>query len=237
VTHARVAAARGGRSTGWWAKAWLRAVEEAAYGEADLRRGRALARGAKVGAVTVGAGTFVAAVEEGDDAHTVSGTVGTWDDVAAATLVEIVAARSGRITELLAGELPLTLVEDAEEAGVELVPYGGELAATCTCQAWLDPCPHALAVLVVLGHLLDRDPLVLFHLRGLDREQLLARLHARSGVGPAGPDGPAAEPGAVKGAGGADEESDLDVGVDAVLRAKRVLELLTHGDPAADHLF
>ncbi|MCH1865615.1 SWIM zinc finger family protein [Nocardioides sp. CFH 31398] len=226
MTHARAASSRGGRTTGWWAKAWLRAVEEAAYGEADLRRGRSLARSGRVGAVTVDGGSFVAAVEEGDDAHTVSGTVEVWDDVAAATLVEIVAARSGRVTELLAGELPLSLVEDAEEAGVELVPYAGELDATCTCQAWLDPCPHALAVLVVLSVLLDRDPLVLFHLRGLDREQLLARLHARTVSAPPGPD-------AVEG----DDEGDLDVGLDAVLRAQRLLELVARGDTAADHLF
>jgi uncharacterized Zn finger protein len=226
VTHARAASSRGGRATGWWAKAWLRAVEEAAYGEADLRRGRATARGGRVGAVTVDAGSFVAAVEEGDDAHTVSGTVAVWDDVATAMLVEIVAARSGRVTELLAGELPLSLVEDAEEAGVELVPYAGELDATCSCQAWLDPCPHALAVLVVLAHLLDRDPLVLFHLRGLDREQLLARLHART---------TSAVPDA--GAGVGDDEDDLDVGLDAVLRAQRLLELVARGDTAADHLF
>lgn len=233
VTHARVATSRGGRSTGWWSKAWLRAVEEAAYGEADLRRGRALARGGKVGAVTVAGGTFVAAVEEGDDALTVSGTVETWDEAASDMLVEIVAAQSGRVTALLAGELPLSLVEDAEEAGVELVPYAGELGATCSCRPWLDPCPHALAVMTVLGHLLDRDPLVLFHLRGLDREQLLARLHARTAEPAGGRE--ATEHGGV--APGSDEEQDLDVGLDAVLRAKRLLELVARGDAATEHLF
>ncbi|WP_299058299.1 SWIM zinc finger family protein [uncultured Nocardioides sp.] len=234
VTHARVATSRRGRSTGWWSKAWLRAVEEAAYGEADLRRGRSIARSGKVGAVTVEGGAFVAAVEEGDDAHTVSGTVETWDDVSTSTLVEIVAAQSGRVTALLAGELPLSLVEDAEEGGVELVPYAGELGATCTCQAWLDPCPHALAVLTVLAHLLDRDPLVLFHLRGLDREQLLARLHARTAE-PVGDRAPADADGHE--APDADEEQDLDVGLDAVLRAQRLLELVARGDAATEHLF
>ena len=33
------------RATTWWGKAWVRAVEESAYAEADLRAARALARG------------------------------------------------------------------------------------------------------------------------------------------------------------------------------------------------
>ncbi|GAA1905310.1 hypothetical protein GCM10009737_02650 [Nocardioides lentus] len=230
VTHPRVAAARAGRPSGWWARAWLRAVEEAAYGEDDLRRGRALARAGQVGAVTVDAGGFVAAVTEDGEAWTVSGAVDTWDATSVGMLVEVVATRSGRIGALLAGDLPLGLVEDAEEAGVELVPYAGELGATCTCRAWVDPCRHALATLVVLARLVDGDPLVLFHLRGLDREDLLARLHRRtSPTGGAGSEEP--EEGRDPAA-----EADLDTGVDAALRAARLLELVDRGDPAVDHL-
>lgn len=240
VTHPRVAAARGGRPSGWWAKAWLRAVEESAYGEDDLKRGRSLGRSGQVGAVTVAAGTFLAAVTEGDDPWTVSGTVEGWDEGSVATLVEIVATRSGRIGALLAGDLPLGLVEDAEEAGVELVPYAGELATSCTCEAWVDPCRHALAVMLVLARLLDADPLVLFHLRGLDREDLLARLHARTSPPVPGPVTGAddEDPGvAPDEAGRGESEADLDTGVDAVVRAIRVLELLGRGDPAVGHLF
>ena len=47
-----------------------------------------------------------------------------------------------------------------EEAGVELLPYGGELGSACSCDAWLDPCPHALAVLTQLAWLIQVDPFV-----------------------------------------------------------------------------
>ena len=39
---------------------------------------------------------------------------------------------------------------------------------------------HALAVLYQLAWLVDADPFVLFQLRGLPRDELLARLHART---------------------------------------------------------
>lgn len=221
VLHPRFPARRGAvRTTTWWARAWVRAVEEAAYAEADLRRGRALARSGGVGQITVDDGRLHAAVADRDDVHTVSASVPVLDAAAAEAFVETVAAESGRIAALLGGDLPFSLVEHAEEAGVELLPYGGELETSCTCEAWVDPCPHALAVLVQVAWLVEADPLVLLQLRGLDREQLLARLHARE---------PDVDP---------DLDDDLEQGVDAALRAARLLELLEDDpDRPAEHLF
>ncbi len=122
----------------------------------------------------------MAAVEDERGLWAVLGTVPVLDRRAADALVETVAAEAGRVAALLAGDLPHTLVEHAEEAGVELLPYGGELGSTCTCQAWTDPCPHALAVMYQLAWLVDADPFVLLHLRGLARDDLLARLHERT---------------------------------------------------------
>ena len=229
VTHRRLPARRGGlRMSSWWGRAWLRAVEEAAYSPEDLAAGRAIARSGRVGRITVDAGGFLAAVEDDSEAWTVVGAVPVLDAAGADAFVETVAAESGRVAALMAGDLPHALVEHAEEAGVELLPYGGELGATCTCDAWTDPCPHALGVLLQLGLLLDEDPFVLLHLRGLAREDLLARLHALSTSG---------EQAQQTGAQGEDSgdavEHDLDAGIDAVERARRVLELLeqdpTHG--------
>lgn len=226
VTHPRLPPRRGTvRATTWWGKAWVRAVEEAAYAEGDLRAGRALARSGAIGQIAVGAGGFVATVVVGDDAVTVEGTLPVLDPDAVDALVETVAAEAGRIGALLGGDLPHTLVEHAEEAGVELLPYGSELATTCTCDAWIDPCPHALGVLQQLAWLIEADPLVLLHLRGLPREDLLAALHGR-----------AADPAAAL-AADTDDELDLDTGYDAAVRAARILELLdSPDDPAFTHL-
>ena len=73
VTHPRMAPRRGGvRTASWWAKAWLRAVEESAYGERDLRGGRALARAGAVGGITVSPGRLLAGVVEDEDVWTVT---------------------------------------------------------------------------------------------------------------------------------------------------------------------
>ena len=220
VTHPRLPPRRGAaRAATWWGRAWVRAVEETTYGEGELRPARALSRSGAVGAITVEAGGFLAAVVVDDETCTVSGAVPVLDEAARAGLVETIGAESGRIGALLSGDLPHSLVEHAEEAGVELLPDGRELYAAGTCAAPTDPCVHALAVLYQLTWLLDADPLVLLHLRGLSRDVLLAHLHAAS-------------------APTQGDELDLDTGYDAAVRAARVLEFLADSSQSpADRVF
>ena len=190
----------------------------------------------------MGPGSLLAAVTEGDDAWTVTVEVPVLAPEALAAFGELVAAESGRIARLLAGELPHKLVEHAEESGVELLPYGGELVAECTCGAWTQPCRHALAVLLQFTWLVDADPLLLVLLRGLSREDLLAALHARTVAAP----DPARQSDAVDrpAAGRAEREPDdpeVDAAYDAAVRAARVLELLAAAEdsgevPDIDHL-
>lgn len=218
VSHPRLRPRRGAaRATTWWGKAWVRACEESAYGEGDLKAARSLARSGSVGAITVTAGQFLAAVEDGDQLWSTSTTLPVLDEADRSAFAEAVSAEAGRLPALLAGDLPHSLVEHAEEAGVELLPFGGELQASCTCSAWVDPCPHALASAYQVAWLADADPFVLLALRGLPREGLLARLHERD-------------------ARRADTPDEVALALDAATRASRVLELFDKGETDVDHL-
>ena len=215
MTHPRIRPRRGAaRAATWWGKAWVRACEESAYGEGDLKTARTLARSGSVGAITVASGRFLAAVEDGEELWSTSTTLPVLDEPDVAAFVEAVAAEAGRLPALLAGELPHALVEHAEEAGVELLPFGGELQAACTCSAWVDPCAHALATAYQVAWLADADPFVLLALRGLSREDLLARLHDRTAQRAEVPD-------------------DVAVALDAATRATRILELLEAARPTS----
>src|SRR5699024_3761332 len=102
VTHPRFAPRRSARATTWWGRAWARAVEEASYGNGDLKRGQRLARSGAVGGIAVAAGTAFAAVVEGDDAWTTSVGMPVLDEQSASAFIEVVAAESGRIAALVA---------------------------------------------------------------------------------------------------------------------------------------
>jgi uncharacterized Zn finger protein len=59
-----------------------------------------------------------------------------------------------------------------------------DLETSCSCPDWGDPCKHVAATHYVLGEALDRDPFLLFELRGRTKDQVLDALRAaRGGVG------------------------------------------------------
>jgi uncharacterized Zn finger protein len=198
----------------------VRAVEEAAYGESDLHTARSLSRSGGIGGITLDHGSVVAACYDRSGVWSVSATVPELDPVSRRAFVGVVAGESGHLAALMAGELPHRLVEQAEEAGVELLPYGGELGAACTCDGWVDPCQHALAVMLQVAWLVDGDPWVLLRLRGLSPDELQAELAALDSREQSADD-PADDLG-----------DDLAAGLDAALRAARIVAL--SDDPAAE---
>ena len=228
VTFTRIPPRRStSRAATWWGRAWVRAVEEASYSDNDLHAARVLSRGGGIGQITVDAGQVVARCLDGADVWTVVATVPELDATSLRAFVEVVAGESGHLAGLLAGELPHRLVEQAEEVGVELLPYGGELGSACPCQSWVDPCRHALAVLLQVAWLIDGDPWVLLRLRGLSPDTLEADLAALSEARPAEVGSPTV----------ADQpEGDLATAVDAAVRAARVLALLDDPTAEIDHL-
>lgn len=222
VVHPQQRTRRGAaRATTWWGKAWVRGVEESAFNETDLRKARALSRSGTIGGITVRTGLFVASVTDGDGLFTAAVAMPVLEQATSSALVEVIGAQAGRIGSLLAGELPHSLVEHAEEAGVELLPFGTELDASCTCEAWVDPCVHALAVMYQVTWLIEADPFVLLQLRGLPRDQLLAELHELGSTS------------------AYDDRADpvFETAVDAALRAARILELVDQPERPIDHLF
>jgi uncharacterized Zn finger protein len=86
------------------------------------------------------------------------------------------AARARFAADLLAGRIPDDVEAAFSGTGRTLLPAKAEeVTVACTCDAPL-PCVHAGAAAVLLGDALAEDPFVVFLLRGLPREELLAGL-------------------------------------------------------------
>lgn len=158
----------GVRVGSWWAKAWLRAVEEAAYDPADLSRARGRVRAGAVGVVAVETGSLHASVHDGVEPFRPRVTVPLFGPEEVQVVLEAMTATVGRLPVVLAGDLPHDLVEHCDELGAELLPAGGDLESECRCASWLPVCPHALALLVAFARDLDTAPRLLLELRGVD---------------------------------------------------------------------
>jgi uncharacterized Zn finger protein len=163
----------------WWARLWLEALERFGWGE-RLRRGRAYARSGEVQSIEVKPGRVEARVRGSRPRpYVVRLTLPVLDD---ATWTRVIAVLAGQIryaAPLLAGEMPETIVEAFAEAGAHLFPHPDEpFVAECSCPDSANPCKHIAAMHYVLGNELDRDPFLLFRLRGRSREALTIGLRA-----------------------------------------------------------
>jgi uncharacterized Zn finger protein len=172
----RVGRVRGpaARSTTWWGRAWVRSFEETVLDVSELSTARALARSGRLGAVMVLAGMSSVVVDRGSPTAVVAQLrVRQLDERAWQVFIEELGREAGFLAALESGELPTELVENADEAGVELLPDPADVETACECDAWAQPCAHALALVYQLAWHLDGDPYALLLLRGRTREHLL----------------------------------------------------------------
>ncbi len=173
--------------TTWWGQRWIEALENVLRGDsARLARGRTYARAGRAHDLVVKGGKVTARVT-GSRATPYKIVIELTELSAPAwtQAIDGLAKKAQFSAELLAGQMPQTIDEAFVEAGVSLFPQQrADLKTSCSCPDWGDPCKHVAATHYVLGEALDRDPFLLFELRGKTKDQLLDALRAaRGGAG------------------------------------------------------
>ncbi len=151
-----------------WGRYFIEAMEDLAD-EGRLARGRSYAGNGAVFELVVDGGSIKAKVE-GNYApyYRVSIRFRQLSAKAAAVVQEAFDSDPLLSARIAAGDLPEGLVERLEKKGVSLVPRSwSEIERSCTCPDDGDPCKHQAAVYYLLAQEIDRDPLVLFRLRGV----------------------------------------------------------------------
>jgi len=170
--------------TTWWGSQWINALHQlgAAYRN-RLPRGRSYARAGRVVGLAMGAGEITAGVV-GTRRKPYEVTIGlkTFGKKKWETIVEVLAGQARFTVALLRGELPGIAGEALDARGIELFPTRGELTTSCSCPDWANPCKHVAAVHYVVAAALDMDPFLIFVLRGLGRDRLLAALAEARGM-------------------------------------------------------
>lgn len=164
----------------WWGRLWIRALELLGDDyENRLPRGKKYAEEGAVSHFTVHPGQIDARVHGRKTYNVTLGlpalTPGQWEKA-----INRIALESRFVASLLAGEMPQGLDETFREAGASLYPrVPKELQTHCDCPDWANPCKHVAAVCYIMAEALDRDPWLLFDLRGMTREEVLAALQAK----------------------------------------------------------
>jgi uncharacterized Zn finger protein len=169
----------------WWGQRFLAALEEFTD-PGRLTRGRSYATNGRVTKYTVTDGVVTAKVRGSvnpyygiDEAPIYTTTIAISQIPADewAGVIEAIASRADLITKLLQQEMPDQIEEVFANEDVHLLPASeDEFDTDCSCPDWENPCKHIAGVYYLLARDLDRDPFVLFSMRGLPRKALQAEL-------------------------------------------------------------
>jgi uncharacterized Zn finger protein len=193
ATRGRARPRRGRVHENWWARRWIEVLESFAVGR-RLGRGRSYARQGQVNELELDKGQVTALVQGSRDApylvrmHFSMLSTTDWKKMTRALAEDDEIA-----TALVSGHIPENIEEAFEPLGLSLFPAtSGDLKTACSCPDQANPCKHVAAVYYLLGEEFDRDPFLIFRLRGIDREELIEAIGGRAAL--AGAPVPAPEP-------------------------------------------
>lgn len=169
----------------WWGQRWIEALEHLSREYLTrLGRGRLYAREGRVHDLSIAPGLVNALVTGSEiEPYVVRLRIAVLPPASWQKAIEAMSKQAVFAAELLSGRMPKTIDEAFRSAGHSLfLVKQREIEADCTCDDWVNPCKHVAALHYVLGEAFDKDPFLLFELRGRTRAQVLGALRAmRSG--------------------------------------------------------
>lgn len=170
----------------WWADQWTRSFE-ILYGggasRARLQKGRSYSRRGQVTDLEVGPNGVIARVQGSrPKPYQVRVELNRLRRETWGRILHQLAGKAAFLAQLLDGTLPPEIEDVFFDAGARLFPHGdGDIRSRCTCPDPVVPCKHVSAVHYALAEALQRDPFLLFALRGKSRDQFLQDLRDMRG--------------------------------------------------------
>lgn len=161
-------------ATTFWGKSWCENLERYSDYANRLPRGRTYLRNGSVVDLQITPGAIRAFVS-GSELYEVRLTVapvakGRWKSIC-----DDCAGAIDSLVELLQGRFSKGVMERICRRNHGLFPSPAEIELSCSCPDWADMCKHVAAVLYGIGARFDRQPELLFLLRGVDEKELIVK--------------------------------------------------------------
>lgn len=157
----------------FWGEAWCDNLERYSDYANRLPRGRTYVRNGSVVDLQVGSGRVTALVS-GSTMYEVDVTVGPVPRARWNAICRDCSGAIDSLVELLQGRFSKGVMTRLCEEKTGLFPSPKDIVFTCSCPDWASMCKHVAAVLYGIGARLDHQPQLLFTLRKVDQQDLIA---------------------------------------------------------------
>lgn len=161
----------------FWGAAWCDNLERYSDFANRLPRGRTYVRNGSVVDLQVGPGRVTALVS-GSTMYDVKVTVGPVPRARWSAICKDCAGAIDSLVELLQGRLSKGVMTRLCEERTGLFPSPKDILFTCSCPDFASMCKHVAAVLYGIGARLDHQPELLFTLRKVNQQDLIAKAGA-----------------------------------------------------------
>jgi uncharacterized Zn finger protein len=162
-------------TTTFWGKAWCENLESYRDYANRIERGRTYVRNGSVVDLQI-APREVKAMVSGSQIYNVTIKIGEVPKQDWTSICKDCAGGIDSLVELLQGRFSKGVMERICRQGTGLFPKPSEIHFSCSCPDYAYMCKHVAAVLYGVGARLDAKPELLFRLRAVDENDLVARI-------------------------------------------------------------
>ncbi|MEP7310289.1 MAG: SWIM zinc finger family protein [Acidobacteriota bacterium] len=164
-------------ATTFWGAAWCDNLERYSDYANRLPRGRTYVRNGSVIDLQIAPG-LVSAIVSGSELYEIQVRVTAVPKPRWKAVCNDCGGAIDSVVELLQGRLSQGVMARLCHQQTGLFPSPSEITFTCSCPDWASMCKHVAAVLYGIGARLDEKPDLLFVLRRVDQQDLIARASA-----------------------------------------------------------
>jgi len=157
----------------FWGQSWCSNLERYSDFDNRLPRGRSYVRNGSVVDLQIAKGEVTAMVS-GFELYQIKIAIAPVVAKRWRAICRDCAGTIDSLVELLQGRLAKAVMDRVCREGDGLFPAPSEIKLSCSCPDWADMCKHVAAALYGVGARLDEKPQLLFVLRGVDENELLA---------------------------------------------------------------
>ncbi len=157
----------------FWGQSWCSNLERYSDYEYRLPRGRSYVRNGFVVDLQIAKGEITARVS-GSDLYNIKIAIAPVTKARWKSICRDCGGTIDSLIELLQGRLAKGVMERVCREGDGLFPSPDEIKLSCSCPDWADMCKHVAAALYGVGARLDDEPQLVFVLRGVDENELIA---------------------------------------------------------------